>query len=115
MKKKNYKGRCVKRAVPKSKEICKTYNDIQFKFLDVLQESEQVKEIMCNVPIVLSELGEYTTDFLYVKSNGEYSIRECVYRKHISKPLTTKLLDASRKYWLTRGITDWGIVLDAEE
>ena len=43
MKKKNYKGRCVKRAVPKSKEICKTYNDIQFKFLDVLQESEQVK------------------------------------------------------------------------
>ena len=32
MRKKNYKGRCVKRAIPKSNEICKTYDDIQFKY-----------------------------------------------------------------------------------
>ena len=27
------------------------------------------------------------------------------------KPMTAKLLDISRNYWLSKGITDWGIVL----
>ena len=26
-----------------------------------------------------------------------------------------KLLDTSREYWLSQGITDWGLVIDAEK
>ncbi len=115
MRKKNYKGRCIKRAVAKSKEICRTYDDIGFKYLDVLQERKDIKEIKCNVPIDLSELGEYTTDFVCVKTDGDLLVRECVFRKLILKPLTAKLLDASREYWLKHGVSDWGIVTDAEK
>lgn len=42
-------------------------------------------------------------------------IRECVFRNHLAKPMTVKLLDASRIYWLRRGLSDWGLVIDAEE
>lgn len=113
VKKKNYKGRCVKRTVAKSKDVCRTYDDIAFRYLDVLQEREDVEEIKCNVAIDLLELGEYTTDFVCVKTDGDLLVRECVYRKLISKPLTVKLLDSSRVYWLKHGVTDWGIVTDA--
>lgn len=115
MKKKNYKGRCVKRTIAKSKELCRTYDDIAYMYLDVLQAREDVEEIKCNVLIDLSELGEYTTDFVCVKTDRDLLVRECVYRKLILKPLTAKLLDASREYWLKHGVTDWGIVTDAEE
>lgn len=36
-------------------------------------------------------------------------------RKHLTKPLTDKLLDASRAYWLGLGVQDWGIVIDEEK
>lgn len=114
MRKKNYKGRCVKRTMPKSKEVCKTYDNIQYSYLDVLQEREDVNEIKCNVPVELP-LGEYTTDIVCITNTGDVFVRECVFRKHISKPLTIKLLDASHEYWLKHGVTDWGIVVDAKE
>lgn len=41
-------------------------------------------------------------------------VRECVFRKFLMKPLTVKLLDASREYWLRHGVTDWGLVIDEE-
>ena len=41
-------------------------------------------------------------------------VRECVFRKHITKPMVVKLLDASKLYWQARGVEDWGIVTDAE-
>lgn len=54
----------------------------------------------------------YTTDFVCVKVDGDLMVRECVFRKHLMKPLTVKLLDASREYWLRHGVTDWGLVID---
>ena len=29
--------------------------------------------------------------------------------------MTVKLLDISREYWLSRGVSDWGLVIDAEK
>lgn len=113
--KKNYKGRCIKKSVSKSKEICRTYNDLQLAYLDSLQSNDDITEIQCNVSLDGDEVGEYNTDFLYVKSNGDLLVRECVFRKHLLKPLTVKLLDASRLYWLNRGVEDWGLVIDAEK
>ena len=112
--KKNYKGRCVKKSVGKSKEIFRTYNNLKLAYLEKLQADKAITEIQCNVPLD-GEIGEYNTDFLCVKTDGDMLIRECVYRKHLLKPLTVKLLDASRVYWLNRGVNDWGLVIDEEQ
>ena len=50
-----------------------------------------------------------------IKTNGNLMVRECVFRKFLTKPLTLKLLDISKTYWLSRGVTDWGLVIDREE
>ena len=111
MRKKNFKGRCEKRHLGKCKEICRTYDSIQYAFADSLQADENIAEIRCNV---LLDGLEYTTDFVCVKSDGDLIVRECVFRKHLTKPLTVKLLDISRNYWVNHGVTDWGLVIDEE-
>lgn len=97
MRKKNYKGRCEKRSISKCKEICRTYDAIQYAYADILQASEDIKEIRCNVPLDVLSIGEYTSDFVCVKSNDDLLLRECVNRKFLTKPLTVKLLDASSR------------------
>lgn len=111
MRKKNYKGRCEKRTLSKCKEICRTYDSIQSVYADLLQQNDSITEIRCNV--LLDDL-EYTTDFVCVKADNDLMVRECVSRKYLTKPLTVKLLDMSRDYWLRRGVVDWGIVTDEE-
>lgn len=49
-----------------------------------------------------------------MKEDGDLMVRECVERKYLTKPLTAKLLDTSRQYWLRQGVTDWGIVVEKE-
>lgn len=115
MRKKNYKGRCEKRTLPKCKEVCKTYDAIQAAYAEVLQECDEVKEIRCNVLLDGLEIGEYTSDFVCVKPDGDLMVRECIFRKFLMKPMTVKLLDASREYWQNHGVSDWGLVIDAEK
>ena len=114
MRKKNYKGRCEKRSLSKCQEICRTYDSIQYAYADILQKNGDVASIRCNVPLENLSVGEYTTDFLCTRTNGDLFVRECVNRKYLTKPLTIKLLDESRLYWLRRGVTDWGLVIDEE-
>lgn len=114
MKKKGYKGRCEKRSLPKCQGVCKTYDAIQYAYADILQSDSTIKEFRCNVILDGLSEGEYTTDFVCIKVSGELMVRECVFRKYLTKPMTVKLLDASREYWLKRG-ADWGIVTDAEK
>ena len=72
------------------------------------------KPINFNVLLDGLELGAYTSDFVCVKSDGDLLVRECVSRKFLMKPMTVKLLDASREYWLRRGVTDWMVVTNEE-
>ena len=51
MRKKNFKGRCEKRTISKCEDVCRTFDPIQFAYADVLQASEEIKEIRCNVPL----------------------------------------------------------------
>jgi len=115
MRKKNFKGRCEKRQLAKCNGICRTYDDIQYAYADILSGRDNIEEIRCNVPLDGLELETYTSDFVCLKSDGELMVRECVYRRHIVKPMTLKLLDASREYWLRHGVIDWGIVIDEEQ
>lgn len=113
MRKKNYKGRCEKRKIAKCVEVCRTYDPIQYAYADSLQASDGISGIRCNVLLDGLEAGEYTSDFVCIKTNGDWMVRECVYRKFLMKPMTVKLLDISRDYWLRHGVTDWGVVIDA--
>lgn len=115
MRKKGYKGRTEKRIISKCSEVCKTYDAIQPAYADVLQTDDSIREIRCNVLLEGLTEGEYTSDFVCIKADGDMMVRECVQRKHLTKPMTVRLLDMSREYWLRRGVADWGIVVDAEK
>ena len=115
MRKANYKGKCQKRSMSKCTEVCRTYDEIQFAYADVLENREDVVEFTCNVSLEGLEAGAYTSDFVCTKANGELMVRERVWRKHITKPMTARLLDLSRDHWFEHGVTDWGIVIDEEK
>ena len=115
MRKKNYKGRCEKRSVPKCVDICRTYDRIQSVFADMLALDDEVAEFRCNVLLDGLSEGAYTTDFVCTKADGAIMVRECVYRSRLTKPLTAKLLEASRQYWFRHGVSDWGMVTDEEK
>lgn len=72
-------------------------------------------EFRCNVHMEGLVEGEYTSDFVCTKKDGELMVRECVYRVRLTKPMTIRLLEASRQYWLRHGVPDWGIVIDEEK
>ena len=116
MRNSNTKVRCEKRKLTKCNGIVKTYSEVQYAFADVLENDSTIKEFISNFPLTDFPLtdGKYTTDFYCTTLEGEIVVYECVFRRHLTKPLTAKLLDASRNYWLRRGV-DWRLVIDAEE
>ena len=116
MRNQNSKVRCEKRKMSKCKDVVKTYNAVQFAFADVLEKDENIKEFVCNFPLSDFPItdGKYTSDFYCTTIDGDIVVYECVFRKHLTKPLTAKLLDASRGYWMKRGV-DWRLVVDAEK
>ena len=71
MRKKHYKGRCEKRVISKCEGVCRTYDAIQSAYVDVLQADEAISEIRCNVLLDGLSEGEYTTDFVCIKANGD--------------------------------------------
>lgn len=115
MLRKNYKGRCEKRSLSKFDGACKTYNKLMYAYADVLESDENIKTVRCNVLLKNSEVGEYTSDFVATKVNGDLMVRECVMRNLLSKPMTAKLLDISKNYWASNGVCDWGIVTNMQE
>ena len=115
MRAKNFKGgKCVKMKLQKCEEVIRTYDNIQTAYAQILDKNENIKSIQCNIPLDSIEEGEFTTDFLCEKIDGDFMVRECVFRKKLSLPRTAKLLDISRCYWMKRGIEDWGIVIEEE-
>ena len=110
------KGKCVKQSLPRFLSVCKTYDLVQEAYAKKLSEDEEVVEIRCNVPIEeLFEDGEYTSDFVITKEDGSIAVRECVLRKNLLKPRMIKLLDFSQRYWRNKGVSDWKVIINAEE
>jgi hypothetical protein len=112
MRKKTYKGRCEKRSLEKFTSICKTYDPIQSAYANILVKNKDIAEVRCNV-ILDDDCSEYMTDFVCTKTNGDLMVRECISIRLLEKPLSMKLMDMSRTYWLRHGVSDWGIVVDA--
>ena len=80
MRKIGYKGRCEKKSLSKSKEVCRTYDPIQSKYAELLDGLPEIEEIRCNVPLEGFKEGDYMTDFVCVKTDGDLMVRECVWR-----------------------------------
>lgn len=114
MRKKNYKGRCEKRSLPKFTTICRTYDPIQYAYAEILVSNQDIASVRCNVNLD-GECSEYMTDFVCTKVNGDLMVRECIGRKLLSRPQMAALLDLSQTYWLRYGVIDWGVVVDAAE
>ena len=113
MKKVDYKGRCIKRQLSKCKDVCRSYSEMQDDYARFLQINDDVKAFSCNVQLADDhETESYTSDFVITLADGTLRVRECVYRKHLERPSTARLLDLSKEYWLSKGVVDWGIVVD---
>ena len=119
MRNKKTKSATTKVHLTKMKKVCVTYNRVQYAYALKLDLDENITEIRVNVDLEGFKYDKYpdrtyTSDFVCTKKNGELMVRECSERKYIGRPKTVKLLDCSRKYWLSNGVSDWGIVIDAE-
>ena len=113
MKKVDYKGRCIKRQLSKCKDICRSYSEMQDDYARFLQVDDNVISFACNIKLDEDpETENYTTDFVITMADGTIRVRECVYRKHLERPSTARLLDLSKDYWRSKGVMDWGIVVD---
>lgn len=112
MRPKAFKGKCTKKKLSKCHEVARLYDNLQIVYAEKLDSDPDIKEIFVNYHLQDFSEGEFTTDFLCIKTTGEYCIRECVYRKKLQLPRMCRLLDASRLYWLRRGIDDWAIVTE---
>jgi len=108
--------KCIRVNSQKSKSVCRCYSDLQLRYLEKLDKDENIKEVRLNVRLQNLDIeGTYSTDFVITLKDKTTMIRECVLRKHLTKPLTIKLLDVSRVYWLSKGYSDWGIVINEKE
>ena len=106
----------MKKKLKKSKTTFNAYNELQYRYGIKLDDNPDILEIQANIKLVDCPQGDcYSTDFYCVKTTGEPMVRECVYKDKLLKPMTIKLLDISRNYWLSKGITDWGIVISEKE
>ena len=81
-----------KKNIKQSKEVCRFYDAIQSKYADILQKDKDIEEICCNVPLESLPEGEFTSDFLCVKKNGDYMVMECVQRKYLRKTYDSKII-----------------------
>lgn len=60
----------IKKKLNKCKNIFYAYNDIQFRYGEVLDKRSDIVEIRCNVKLDGFILGDnYTTDFYCIKDN----------------------------------------------
>ena len=115
MRKRDFRGRCEKRSIPKCEGVCRTFDIVQSKYADVLSERVDIQSFRTNVPMGGLTIGEYTSDIVAVKADGSLMVRECTRRANLLRTKTCTLLDASREYWLLRGVMDWGIVVETKE
>ena len=74
MRKKGYKGRCEKKNLSKSMDVCRSYDAIQSVYADILQQDENIQEIRCNVLLDGLSEGDYTSDFVCIRKDGEWMI-----------------------------------------
>ena len=98
--KKGFKGRCQKRQMKKCKEVVRTYGAIQLAYAERLEQEDSITEFQCNVMLSGLEAGEYSSDFVCEKQNGDLMVRECVERRFLKKPSSDMFPLRSSGMWM---------------
>lgn len=91
MRSKRIKDRCTKMQLSKCDTNARLYDQVMIAFAGLLERNKQVSKIMCNVSMDGLEEGDFTSDFVCVKANGDYMVRECTWRKKLTLPRTARL------------------------
>ncbi len=79
----------------KCARVFRAFNELQLRYGELLDRSEEIVEIRANVLLKGFELGEtFTTDFVCLKKDGSTMVRECVYQKSLLKPSIVKAFAA---------------------
>ena len=104
-------SKTMKKALNKCKRFI-AYNEVQWAYADTLATNEDIVEIQCNVKLNGFPLGDtFSSDFVCVKKDRTLLVIETIEKKYLLKPRNLKLLEASRTYWLARGVQDWRLVV----
>lgn len=112
----NGKGKTKTRKLQKCNGRFIAHNEVQWVYAETLENDESIAEIKCNVKLQGCELGDnYSTDFVCTQTNGELLVVETIEKKHLFKPLSCKQLDASRNYWMRRGVSDFRLVIGGRD
>lgn len=64
MRKRDFKGKVVKKRALKAATICRCYDDLQLAALDAFEADDDIIEIQMNIGLDDAELKLYMTDFL---------------------------------------------------
>ena len=112
MRRKTPKTRCTKLKPEKSKDVVHLYDPLMVAYAKKLENDPNIVSFECNVPLDGIEDDKFATDFLCKTADGEFIVRECCFRDKLLLPRMIHLLSASRDYWMERGVTDWGIVVE---
>lgn len=67
--------------------VARLYDSIQIAYAEILDTDPNIKEIMVNHYLQDCSYGEYTSDFVCIRTDGSYFVRECVYRGKLLLPL----------------------------
>ena len=119
MRNKKTKTATTKLHLKKMDSACIAYNKVQYAYATRLDSDDNITEIRANVDLDGFKNDKYpdrtyTSDFVCIKKNGDIMVRECIERKYVHRPATVQLLDYSRNYWMSHGVSDWGIIIDEE-
>ena len=85
--------------------VCKLYSSLQRKLAERFENDDSVETFEVNVKV--DELpidGTFTTDLLVKFKDGSLKAYECILRKHLTKPMSMKLLSLSRAHWIKKGV-----------
>ena len=85
--------------------VCKLYSSLQRKLAERFENDDSVETYEANVKV--DELpidGTFTTDFLVKFNDGSLKAYECILRRHLTKPMSMKLLSLSRTHWIKKGV-----------
>ena len=93
MRNKNTHSLTIKGKLNKKKGVFVAFNQLQFKYGQLLDKDDEIVEIQANYSLKDFSFGNnYTSDFVCKKSNGELKIRGCIYRKNIMKFITSTFI-----------------------
>ena len=85
--------------------VCKLYSSLQRKLAERFENDDSVETFEVNVKV--DELpidGAFTTDLLVKFKDGSLKACECILRRHLTKPMSMRLLSLSRAYWMKKGV-----------